>query len=752
MEGIGFIQDLAIVLLAAGVAGLLCRKIGLSVIVGYLIAGVVVGPYTPPFSLVSSTANINMLSQVGLVFLMFAIGLGLSLSRLAKMGLPTILATGLGAFFVVNLTRLLGIAAGWTYLQSAFVAGIFVVSSSAVIAKIVTELHLSHELFAQRATAVTVMEDIVAVVTMTVLASLTGENSGGAGIPGMLAVMGAFVVLLVGGGLFLVPRVFRRLGGDSADPELQTIVVAGILFALALSAAKAGYSLALGAFLLGAMVAEMPQKKSVEASFAGMRDLFSSVFFVSIGMMIDPRLLAGAWPWILLFTAFVMVARPLATGLALVLTGTPPAEARRAGLLLTPLGEFSFIIAQLGIGAKVLPEEYYPITVGTSVLTVLLTPLVNRHAQAILRAAARVEPRWISGSLDAVHNWMSQFRAGRSAPAALHLSVGRLGQAGAEMLLVTGILIFPPQTLPLLVETFQSEFPSAGMIATIFWSATGLATLSLLYAVWRNLSAISMILADGVKSAHFQSGVTAFVLRAVFFVILVYWMYLLLPLEALPPKAWLVIALLAAVLLYFFSRRFTYWHGVWRASVSEVLASGKAAEAVSSVSGTLGEWSLLMEEVALPAGALSAGKTVAELNLPSRLGVSILQLERNGLILPALKPATRLSPGDRLLLAGPRENLAGAARELTEGPEAAPGSANLRELVMGSFEVGTALAGKTLAELAIPAKTGVRIVGIQRGEERILTPGGDELLREGDRLHTVGTMEAQRAFGKMARG
>jgi CPA2 family monovalent cation:H+ antiporter-2 len=138
------------------------------------------------------------------------------------------------------------------------------------------------------------------------------------------------------------------------------------------------------------------------------------------------------------------------------------------------LGEFSFIIAQLGIGAKVLPEEYYPITVGTSVLTVLLTPIVNRHAAAILRAAARVEPRWISGSLDAVHNWMSQFRAGRSAPAALRLSVGRLGQAGAEMLLVTGILIFPPQTLPLLVETFQSEFLSEGMIVALFWSVTAL--------------------------------------------------------------------------------------------------------------------------------------------------------------------------------------------------------------------------------------------------------------------------------------
>jgi CPA2 family monovalent cation:H+ antiporter-2 len=502
MGDIGLIQDLAIVLLAAGITGLICRRIGLSVIVGYLLAGIVVGPYTPPFCLVSSIPNIEMLSQVGLVFLMFAIGLGLSISKLGRMGLPTILATGLGALFVVCMTRLLGIGCGWTGMQSAFVAGIFVVSSSAVIARIVEELRLTHEPFAQRAVAVTVMEDIVAVVTLTILAGISGsETSAGADIPGVLALMGAFVVLLVGGGLLLVPKLFKRIGGENADPELQTIVVAGLLFLLAISAAKAGYSLALGAFLLGAMVAEMPQKKKVEASFSGMRDLFSSVFFVSIGMMIDPMLLAEAWPWILALTAFVLVARPLATGLALTLTGTAPKEARRTGLLLTPLGEFSFIIAQLGVGTQVLPEKYYPITVGVSLLTVFLSPLLNRHADAVLRIGERLEPRLVTMALDAWHGWMMQFRTQRSAPAAIRLTLSRFGQVGVEMLLVTGILVFPPRTLPLLEETFASELVSRTMIDAIFWTATGLVALTILNAIWRNISAISMILGDGAKSA-----------------------------------------------------------------------------------------------------------------------------------------------------------------------------------------------------------------------------------------------------------
>jgi CPA2 family monovalent cation:H+ antiporter-2 len=223
MDGIGLIQDLAIVLLAAGLAGTLCRRLGLSVIVGYLLAGTIIGPYTPPFSFVQDVDRIQTLSQVGLVFLMFAIGLGLSISKLGRLGGATLLATGLGAFFMLLLTRALGAALGWSATQSLFVAAMFMVSSSAVIAKIVGELNLSHERTGQVALGVTVLEDIVAVIMLTILASHTGGGSGEA-VSTVLTTMSAFVVLLVGAGLLMVPRLMRRLE-TRADPELQTIIV-----------------------------------------------------------------------------------------------------------------------------------------------------------------------------------------------------------------------------------------------------------------------------------------------------------------------------------------------------------------------------------------------------------------------------------------------------------------------------------------------------------------------------------------------
>jgi monovalent cation:H+ antiporter-2, CPA2 family len=145
MEGIDLIQDLALVLLAAGVAGVVCKRIGLSVIVGYLVAGMLLGPYTPPFSLLTDVARIETLSQIGLVFLMFGIGLNLSLSKFRRMGIGVMVATGLGALLVLNLTRLVGLGVGWTGTQSLFIAGMFMCSSSAVIAKIVNDMKMSHE-------------------------------------------------------------------------------------------------------------------------------------------------------------------------------------------------------------------------------------------------------------------------------------------------------------------------------------------------------------------------------------------------------------------------------------------------------------------------------------------------------------------------------------------------------------------------------------------------------------------------------
>lgn len=748
MDGISLIQDLAIVLLTAGIAGTLCRRLGLSVIVGYLVAGTLIGPYTPPFSFISDVNRIQTLSQVGLVFLMFAIGLGLSLTKLQRMGWETLLATALGAFIMLNLTQLLGLAAGWSPTQSMFIAAMFMVSSSSVIAKIIGELNLTHERSGQVALSVTVLEDVVAIVMLTVLASMTGGGSEDAHVGQLLTGISGFVALLVGAGLLMVPRLLRKLEAK-ADPELQTIIVAGVLFLLAMAAAKAGYSLALGAFLLGAIVAEIPQKASVERAFAGMRDVFSSVFFVSIGMMIDIRLLGEVWLAVVGLGCFVLVARAFAISVALMVCGVRTNEAMRAGLLLGPLGEFSFIIAQLGVSAAVLKPEYYPLAVGVSIFTVLLAPLINRYADSIVGSFEKIEPRWFVRLVEAYHGWLAQIQSTPTSSIAWKLIRGRLVQIGLEMLFVTGLMIFSRQLLELLVRNSSAFKVDPQTVSYVFWGSVVILALVPIVAIWRNLSAISMILAESIGGGRrLPAHVVQRGIKGVIAVLLGYWLYFIIPIEQLGGWGWVAIGLAAVVVVAAFSRRLIYWHSHWQASMRDVLGESPQelqAMAVASARGQrtkdLRAWDVHLTDCVVPDRAAYAGQTLAQISIPARFGCAVLEIERNGHVITSIRPDLRLYPGDKLLLLGQTEQTDAACEYLKGESVASDESDEFRGSVLETFEIPVgAQTGRTLAELNLAQVTGTRVVGIQRGEQKIIAPSGQEKLEAGDNVLVTGTL------------
>lgn len=751
MDAVSLIQDLAVVLLAAGLAGAICRRLGLSVIVGYLFAGIVIGPYTPPFSFISDPDRIQTLSQIGLVFLMFGIGLGLSISKLGRMGWPTLLATGVGACLMLFLTQALGAVAGWSSDHTLFVAAMLMVSSSAVIAKVVNELGLSHERFAQLALSITVLEDVVAVVMLTILASRAGQ--GEANVSGLLAGMTAFVVLLVGAGLLMVPRLLKRLEAR-ANPELQTITVAGVLFLLAICAAKAGYSLALGAFLLGAMVAEIPQKFAVEKAFVGMRDVFSSVFFVSIGMLIDVRLMLHVWPVVIGIAAFALIGRAIATTTALTLSGSRPQEARRAGLLLGPLGEFSFIIAQLGVTASVLPPDYYPIAVGASILTVLLMPVINRYADGIERIANRLEPAWIRRAGEAYHSWFEQLKSSGAPSMSRQFIRSRLVQIAIEAVFVSGVLIFSRRLFEgLLLPRADVIGLQPVTLAYIFWIVIALIVLVPLFAIWRNIATVALIIADTKSpSALLPAGLVERTLKAAGLVLLGGWLYAIAPIDDLGPWGWVVIGVLALVMVTVFSHRLIYWHSHWQTTVRDVLAEDPDAPQRNSVDrlerdNDLASWNVRLGDCVVPDGARYAGSTLADLAIPSRFGCTILEIERNGIVITAIRPDIRFYPGDRLLLLGRPEQISAACDFLTKETHTRDESEEFHGTVLETFSIpATPRTGHTLAELRIAQETGVRIVGIRRGDQTIIAPSGEERLEAGDQVLVAGTLAENRRF------
>lgn len=752
MDSSTLIQDLGVVLAVAAVAAMICRRFGQSVVVGYLIAGLLIGPYTPPFSLVVDVERIQTLSQIGLVFLMFGIGLSLSLSKLGRIGWPMLVATGLGAFGMLNLTQLLAPVLGWHADQTLFVAAMFMVSSSAVIAKIISEQNLGHERAGQLALGITLLEDVVAVVMLTILAARSGGGKS-AEVGAVLTGISAFVVLLVGAGLLMVPRLLRRLEAK-ADPEIQTIAVAALLFLLSIAALRAGYSLALGAFLLGAIVAEIPQRVAVEKSFAGMRDLFSSVFFVSIGMMIDVRLLQDVWWLVIVLSVFALVGRGIATTVALIACGTPPRQARRAGLLLGPLGEFSFIIAQLGVSAAVLPKSYYPVAVGVSLLTVLIVPGLNRQADVILDTIERLEPAWLKRTFEAYHSWLAQVRSSPTPSVAWRFVRTRLMQSGVELLFATGVMIFSRDLLGFLVQDLGAFGLEPRVLGYAFWSGIALIVLIPLVAIWRNLMAMAMIVGEAIgDNSRLPAPVIRNGLSGLGAVMLAYWLYAVVPVNDLGVWGWLVVGAATAVIVTLFSRRLIYWHSEWQNSVAEVLAEDPDGRG-RVPTGTrerqqrgLEEWNLILRECILPDWATAGGQSIGELALPSRFGCTLVEVERNGYVITTIHPDVRIYPGDKLLLLGQEEQVDAACAALEVQRTARGQSEEFNGSVLESIKVPASfVSGQTLAALNIGQVTGVRIVGIHRGSQRSLAPSGGETLEPGDDILVSGTLNEIRAF------
>ena len=749
MDGIQFIQDLAVVLLGAGIAGVLCKRIGLSVIVGYLMAGIVIGPYTPPFSFIHDVARIDTLSQVGLIFLMFAIGLGLSLSKFQKMGIGTLVATALGAFLVFNATQLLGAALSWSPLQSLFVAGMLMVSSSAVISKVVKDMNLGHARSGQLALGVTVLEDVVAVVMLAILgAQIATAGPEQAGMGSLLTGLTTFVVLVVIAGLLLLPRVLRRLE-TKADPELQTIVVAGLLFLMALLSVKAGYSLALGAFLLGAIVADMPQKSGVEKSFTGMRDMFSSVFFVAIGMMIDVSLLFKVWPWVLGLGIFTLLVRAIGTGLALMIVGTPPHEARRAGLLLMPLGEFTFVIAQLGVAAHILGPEMYPIAVGVSIFTVLISPIINRHADPVLQAITRTEPKWLKRFLETYHLWLVQLGNNQGGRLWWNLSKKRLAHIALEILFITGVLIFSERVLAELQASRAVAMVAPDALTLTFWLLVGILVLVPLVAIWLNLAALARIFAEAIgPKPRFLAPIVENGFKVFSVIAIAHWLFYILPTESLSKWAWLAIAALLVIGLVIFSRRLLFWHVQWKTSLEDAFSENQKVDHQQPRQWlkNTSDWDIQLQDVVLPERAACSGKSIAELRFRTRFGCSIVEISRGGDTIISPDPSHMIFSGDRLLLMGTPSQLTSAREglEQTTTEELLP---DFEDALLETVSVPPGpRVGISLAELEILKQTGVLVAGIRRDNEKIINPTGEDQLREGDELLILGPPQQIRNF------
>jgi monovalent cation:H+ antiporter-2, CPA2 family len=749
MGGIDLIQDLGLVMLVAAAAAWLCQGIGLPVVIGYLGAGVLISPHTHSFGFVSDVDRIHALVQVGLVFLFFNIGQGLSLQRLKRIRLSLILATLLVAILVLVGCRWLGTILGWPAEHSLVLAAILLVSSTTVLRRNLRDARQTNTTFGQTALTVTALDDLVAVVMLTMLTSIiyTGGTDAGAMLGTIFRLKAVIVAMLIGA-LLLIPPLLNRV--TRASTEVGALLIAGILLSMALLSAKVGFSAALGAFLLGMIVSTTGKHDQVDRALGTLCDVFGPVFFLGLGMLLNLHALFDAWPLVVGVLALVLVLRIVATAIALLIVGHPVADASRAAICLAPIGEFSLILALTGVRGGIVPESFYAVAVGVCLFTAVTTPLLIRRSRSISNWLEAHQPQAFTQLIGLYHEWIESLKQGQNASLLWRLTAPRVLQLGVLVLLISGLLAFASPFYFWTEKWLGSERQLGGAFSLLFWSLFLTLIIAPLVAIWRQVEALAMICAEAATKSRprrtLLRPIFERLLRAAILSGIVVWFATFVPYEALSTASLLAIISVGAIIAAISWRRLIRLHSRFEIELRAHLSESPFASDKPQLPGwpkRNGHWRMRLAEVVLNETGTAPGKRIADLPLRSEFGCTIVHIDRQGIIMPNPGADSILFPNDKLLLLGTEDNLQSAELWLRKPREEGqiterPG---VSDLSLGHLMVPTTWrhVGKSIAELGIRSQFGIQIVGIERGNDSLLSPGPREHLASGDQLLVLGT-------------
>jgi K+:H+ antiporter len=688
-----FLVALTVVLGVAAVTTVVFQRLRQPVVLGYVLAGLIVGPHVP-IPLVADVAIVQVLSELGVILLMFALGLEFSLRKLVRVG-PVAGGTALIQCTVMFWLGLVtGRVLGWTLLESVFAGAVISISSTTIIAKAFDELGIRGKL-RELVVGILVVEDLIAILLMAILTGLARGR--GVEPSELLLTVGRlvlFLAALLGVGMLLIPRAVRWIR-HLDRPETTLVAVLGICFGMALLAQEAGYSVALGAFLAGSLVAESGEERYVEHLVQPVRDVFAAIFFVSVGMLIDPAILVRHWVAILALTAVVILGKLGSVGFGAFLTGQGTRTSVQAGMSLAQIGEFSFIIAGLGLSLGATRDFLYPIAVSVSAITTLTTPWLIRSSGPAASWVDRKLPRPVQTVAALYGTWLERLRASPTRGATTSEVRRVLRALVLDAVLLAGVVVGTALAQRRIAAVVEARLGVGSTPATaLILAAAVLASVPFGAGILRNARRLGVALASGALPAAGQGGpdlaaaprralVTTLQLAVVVLTIVP---ILVVTQPFLPwvPVVGLVAAILVALGVAFW-RGATNLQGHVRAGaqvIVEVLASQARgpthveADALAHLREVLPG---LGEPVAIrlaPACA-AVGQTLADLNLRGVTGATVLAIWRpdGGVMVPSAQEVLRT--GDVLAVAGTAEALEAARRLLATGPAALadPGTA-----------------------------------------------------------------------------
>ncbi len=735
------IQDLALILMVAGLVTLLFKKLRQPLVLGYIVAGFLVSPHMPYLMSVVDKADIQTWADIGVMFLLFSLGLDFSFKKILKMGMAPVIAALTIIFCMMALGTGVGTMFGWSRMNCLFLAGMLAMSSTTIIYKALDDLGLRQQRFAGLVMSVLILEDVLAIVMMVMLSTIArGANPDGSMMIESVGKIVFFLVLWFVVGIFLIPpflRKTRRLMND----ETLVVVALGLCCAMAVLSTTVGFSSAFGAFVMGSILAETIEADKITTVVEPVKNLFGAIFFVSVGMLVDPAILVSYAVPILVLVLTILVGQAIFGTMGFMLSGQPLKTAMRCGFSMAQIGEFAFIIASLGLSLRVISDFLYPVVVAVSVITTFLTPYMMKVAIPCYEFMERRLPRkWIRrlDHMGAIHHttqtennhWRALLKA-----MAWNVVIYSILSVAVVAIMLSLFLPFMRRLLP----GWELHWWANGI--------TGILTVAMISPFLR-----SMIMKKN-HSEEFKALWTESRLNRLplIFTVLVrvaigagFIFYICNYLSRFKNALIITIALVV-VLLMALSRRLKHRSIRLERLFVQNLRSRDIAAQVSGKRRPLFEGHLLdrdihISEFIVPVDSLWAGKTLAQLKLGNRFGVHVSSILRGSHRINIPDGNMMLFVGDKLQAIGNDEqlNIMNAAMQAELLPEDADIEHREMKLQKLVITADSPLVGKTLKESNVRQRYNFMVVGVEEGQKNLTMINPNRRFEVGDIVWVVG--------------
>lgn len=730
------ISDLALILICAGLMTLVFKKLKQPLVLGYIVAGFLASPHMPYTPSVMESASMKVWADIGVIFLLFALGLEFSFKKIVKVGGPAVIAACTIIFCMIMLGVAVGSAFGWSKMDCLFLGGMIAMSSTTIIYKAFDDLGLRKKQFTGLVLSVLILEDILAIVLMVMLSTMAvRHNFEGTQMLESIAKLLFFLILWFVVGIYLIPLLLKKCRKLMSD-ETLLIVALAMCFGMVVLAARTGFSPAFGAFIMGSILAETVEAEHIEKLVTPVKDLFGAIFFVSVGMMVDPTMIWEYAGPIVVITLAVIVGQALFGTLGVLLAGQPLKTAMQCGFSLTQIGEFAFIIASLGVSLHVTGHFLYPIVVAVSVITTFLTPYMIRLAEpASTYVDAHLPERW--------KRFLERYASG-SRPVNHDSLWKRLIVALLRFTIVYSIVCVAVVALSFqfLVPFCQESLPDT-------WGALVAAAVTILclspflraIMIKKNHSVEFTTLwkEDRGNRAPLVATIVLRVLLAVGFL-----MFVISGLFQVSVGVVLGIAFLL-VLLMVLSRQLKKQSILIERRFFQNLRSRDMraeymGEKKPQYAGRLLSKDLHLADYVIPGEASWAGRTLAELNFGKKYGVHVVSILRGKRRINIPGALVRLFPEDKIQVIGTDEELNVFGEAMAQSTALDEDVVEKSEMILRQFRIDSRspFLGKTIREAGIRDKYHCLVAGVEREENALRAPDPNEPFMEGDIVWIVG--------------